>query len=176
MTIEIYALLKPKKSAYEQPLRIQCETLLNFGSPGVGPLGLPLLVRAAAADGRLPLQRGGRHPGRTLNCLPGEHHVTFTVIALVIITTIPLLQYIVLAQCSSGTVFQVVMIIIADNDFASSGLANGRRAGSSRSEQGLNQIPLFLNIFTLAASPLLSQLFDGQPSSGLVLTLHHSSA
>ena len=149
--------------------------MLNFGSPGVGPLGLPLLVRAAAADGRLPLQRGGRHPGRTLNCLPGEHHVTFNVIALVIITTIPLLQYIVLAQCSSGTVFQVVMIIIADNDFASSGLANGRRAGSSRSEQGLNQIPLFLNIFTLAA-PLLSQLFDGQPSSGLVLTLHHSSA
>ena len=71
--------------------------------------------------------------------------------------------------------FQVAMIIIADNDFASSGLANGRRAGSSRSEQGLNQIPLFLNIFTLAA-PLLSQLFDGQPSSGLVLTLHHSSA
>ena len=44
---------------------------VDFYFQGVGPLRLPVCIRAAAADGRLSLQRGGGNQRRTLNGLPG---------------------------------------------------------------------------------------------------------
>ena len=44
---------------------------VDFYFQGVGPLRLPVCIRAAAADGRLSLQRGRGDQRRTLNGLPG---------------------------------------------------------------------------------------------------------